>query len=459
MTFEEFRKFKPTKHTYARFGGQPADDLIPELHSRFFEASGKAAEYYDIEVPSENLKEALVIAKKKLKGINLAYPHQAAVIPLLDEIDPAARALGLVTTVTFRKNTASGCNTDIPGFADSLTLDGIALEGAKVLLLCSKGPAPAMAYYCAQKGAQLTLTDRNLSRADTLRKQLSNSVPGADISVFNSRHIPRDIQIVLNATSIGMFPKETTSPLHFLPRKTSYVFDTVFNPPVTATMKLANPRHTQTRDGLYMLVMQAAHSHRMWYGADFDPSICKTIMRRMYGQIAVKRLHEKHGKKNIVLCGFMGSGKTTIGRKLARLTGLEFFDSDQYIEQREGKNILELFREKGESYFRELEIWYVRELAQKNGIVLSLGGGSVISPENVEAVKESGLLIYLDTPYHRIVQNLAHSYTRPLLDKPNPAHDTRRLYNARKAIYRRVSDCSVRSARISEVLDHVVKSI
>ncbi len=459
MTFEEFRKFKPTKHTYARFGWQLRDDMIPELHSQLFKASGKAAEYYDIEVPSENLKEALAIAKRKLKGVNLASPHQNAVIPLLDEIEPAARALGLVNTVTFRKNTASGFNTDITGFAASLTLDGIALEGAKVLLLCGGDPAPAMAYHCAQEGAQLTLTDRSLSRAVALRNQLGNAVPGANASVFNSRHIPRDIQIVLNATSMGMFPKETASPLHFLPRKTSYVFDTVFNPPVTATMKLANPRHTRTRDGLYMLVMQASHSHSLWYGADFNPAVCKAITRRMYGQIAVKRLHEKHRKENIVLCGFMGSGKTTIGRKLARLTGLEFFDSDQYIEQHEGKNILEIFKEKGESYFRELEIRYIRELSKKSGIVLSLGGGSVISQENVEAVKELGLLIYLDTPYHRIVQNLAHSYTRPLLDKPDPAPDTRRLYNSRKATYRRVSDCSVRSTRISEVLEHVIKSI
>ncbi len=459
MTFEEFRTFKPTKHTYARFGWQIRDDIMPELHSQLFEASGKAAEYYDIEVTPENLKEALAIAKRKLKGINLASPHQNAVIPFLDDIDPAARALNLVNTVIFRKNTASGCNTDISGFAASLTLDGISLEGVKVLLLCGGGPAAVMAYHCAQEGAQLTITDRNLSRAAALRKQIGDTVPGANVSVFNSRHIPRDIQIVLNATSIGMFPKENASPLHFLPRKTSYVFDTVFNPPVTATMKLANPRNTQTRDGLYMLVMQAAHSHRMWYGADFDPAVCKNVMRRMYGQIAVRRLHDKYGKENIVLCGFMGSGKTTIGRKLARLTNLEFFDSDQYIEKQEGKNILEIFREKGESYFRELEIRYVRELSQKRGIVLSLGGGSVISNENVEAVKESGLLIYLDTPYHRIVQNLAHSYTRPLLDKPNPARDTRRLYNARKATYRRVSDCSVRSARISEVLEHVVKSI
>ena len=100
-----------------------------------------------------------------------------------------------------------------------------------------------------------------------------------------------------------------------------------------------------------------------------------------------------------------------------------------------------------------------KELSQRNGIVLSLGGGAVLRPENVEAVRETGLLIHLDTPYYRILKNLSYSNTRPLLDKPDKQAETRRLYNARKAIYHRVSDVSVRSPKISEVLEKVVKSI
>ena len=106
------------------------------------------------------------------------------------------------------------------------------------------------------------------------------------------------------------------------------MFDAIYNPPVTATMRLANPRKTATRDGLYMLVMQAAHAQTIWSGVTFEPASCETILRRTYGKMAVKRLHEKYGKKNLVLCGFMGSGKTTIGRKLARVTGLDFVDAD-----------------------------------------------------------------------------------------------------------------------------------
>ena len=136
------------------------------------------------------------------------------------------------------------------------------------------------------------------------------SYPHVSVSVYSRRHIPRDIQIVLNSTPVGMYPKENLAPLHYLPHRTEYVFDAIYNPPVTATMRLANPRKTATRDGLYMLVMQAAHAQTIWSGVTFEPASCETILRRTYGKMAVKRLHEKYGKKNLVLCGFMGSGKT-----------------------------------------------------------------------------------------------------------------------------------------------------
>lgn len=459
LSMEEFRAFEPEKPTYALFGWPLGHTMSPELHAQLFEVSGQDAEYIGVAVPPENLPEAFELAKRKLKGINCTIPHKKAVIDLLDEVDTAARDLHSVNTVAFRDGRAVGYNTDILGFAESLSRDSVKLRGKKVLLLGYGGAAAVMAYHCIKQGAYLTITGRNVEKATALQKQLCEAVRGAHVSVFSRRHIPRDIQIVLNSTPVGMFPKETAAPLHYLPHKTEYVFDAIYNPPVTATMKLANPKKTRTRDGLFMLVMQAAHAQTIWSGVQFTPQACETILRRTYGKMAVKRLHEKHGKRNIVLCGFMGSGKTTVGRKLARLTGLEFVDADQYLEAQEGKKISDIFAEHGEAYFRERESAYIREMSQRDGIVLSLGGGAVLRQENVEAVKQTGLLIHLDTPFFRIVKNLSYSNTRPLLDKPDKQAETRRLYNARKGIYHRVSDVSVRSPKISEVLEKLVKSI
>ena len=459
LTMEEFRAFEPQKPTYALIGWPLGHTMSPELHAQLFEVSGQDADYIGISVPPEELEEAFELAKRKLRGINCTIPHKKAVIPLLDEIDTAARDLHSVNTVAFRGSKAVGYNTDILGFAESLTRDGVSLRGKKVLLLGYGGAASVMAYHCVTQGAYLTITGRNLEKAAALQKQLCEAVPGAHVAVYSRRHIPRDIQIVLNSTPVGMYPRESTAPLHYLPHKTEYVFDAIYNPPVTSTMKLANPKKTRTRDGLFMLVMQAAHAQTIWSGVRFEPQACETILRRTYGKMAVKRLHEKHGKRHIVLCGFMGSGKTTIGRKLARLTGLDFVDADQYLEAQEGKKISDIFADEGEAYFRDRETAYIQELSRREGIVLSLGGGAVLRPENVKAVRETGLLIHLDTPFYRILKNLSYSNTRPLLDKPDKQAETRRLYNARKAIYHRVSDVSVRSPKISEVLEKVVKSI
>ena len=102
---------------------------------------------------------------------------------------------------------------------------------------------------------------------------------------------------------------------------TEYVFDTIYNPPETALMKLA-PRSVKTRNGLLMLVLQAAYAQTIWFGTQFDSADLTRILRLLSGDMAKKRLHDVYGKQNIVLCGFMGSGKTTIGRKLARAIGL-----------------------------------------------------------------------------------------------------------------------------------------
>jgi len=457
LSLKQFRSFQPRKNTYARFVWKNGQGIIPELHASLFRASGQRAEYYEIVVPPWSLKEALRLAKKNLQGISLGRPHNRTVIPLLDEVDSEALKLGVVNTVVFKKGKSAGYNTEILGFAECLRQEGVKLADAKVLLLCGGDSAPAMAYHCAREGAQLTLTDHRGGRAAELQKRICEAVPGAQVSVFNSRHIPGDIQIVLNSTMVGMFSKGQNPPLHLLPQQAAYVLEAAYNPPLNAAIKNVRAHCARASDGMKMLVMKEAHTHRLWSGARIEPSVCKTITRSMYGKQAVLRLHKDHGKENIVLCGFMGSGKTTIGRKLARITGLTFYDSDQYIEACEGEKIIDIFNEKGEGYFRELEAKYVRELAKKRGIVLSLGGGSVLMPENVEAVRESGLLIYLDTPYHRIVQNLSHSYKRPLLE--DSSTKTRKLYNSRKTIYQRVADCSVRSARISDVLENVVKSI
>ena len=128
-----------------------------------------------------------------------------------------------------------------------------------------------------------------------------------------------------------------------------------------------------------MLVLQAAYAQTIWFGTQFDSADLTRILRLLSGDMAKKRLHDVYGKQNIVLCGFMGSGKTTIGRKLARALQYEFVDMDDYLEKREGKKISDIFAEVGESGFRDIETDCAREISDRTGCVIALGGGAVMT--------------------------------------------------------------------------------
>lgn len=146
---------------------------------------------------------------------------------------------------------------------------------------------------------------------------------------------------------------------------------------------------------------------------------------------------------NIVLCGFMGCGKSTVGRKLARLTGLCFVDMDDYIEQQAGMRVSQIFDQFGEAHFRDLEYEAAKELAGQSGLVIATGGGVLTFRRNEEALRRTGKIVLLDPPFSIIRRRLQGDTTRPLLQKPNREAVMRQLYDQRMPIYRAAADLTV----------------
>lgn len=461
FTLEEFRKFTPRKETFALFGYPLGHTMSPELHADLFACSARDADYIAVSVKPERFAEAFALAKEKLSGFNCTIPHKKAVISLLDHVDKSAADLHSVNTVSIENGETTGYNTDILGFAASLQADGIKLADRKCLLVGYGGAAAVMGYHCVSEGAQLYITGRNLTKAEDLRLQLLTCFPKAKIMVAQPKNLPKQISVICNATPIGMFPNEDASPLAKLPYKIEYVFDAIYNPPVTALMKQGRQLGARTRDGLFMLVMQAAWAQTYWCESEFSDADCAKILQLLYAKMAVKRLHDKYGKQNIALCGFMGSGKTTFGKLLAKLTGLSFADADIYLEQKEGKSISQIFSEHGEAHFRVLETKYLKEISSQQGLVIALGGGAVLKPENVSIIKNTCFLIYLNPPFRRIWKNLISSKNRPLLDKQgeNRYAETRKLYVSRRNVYLRVCDASVRSTHKKQLTEDIIKCI
>jgi len=119
--------------------------------------------------------------------------------------------------------------------------------------------------------------------------------------------------------------------------------------------------------------------------------------------------------KNIVLTGFMGTGKTTVGRLVATELQREFVDMDTLIEQREGRAISQIFAQQGEAYFRQLEANLCHELAEQKGLVIATGGGALVPEANLRVMEQSGLVICLDCEPAILWQRIGQSEDRPML--------------------------------------------
>lgn len=168
------------------------------------------------------------------------------------------------------------------------------------------------------------------------------------------------------------------------------------------------------------------------------------------------------GKPNIFLIGPMGSGKTAVGRQLARMLDLPFHDSDVEIEQRTGVDIPFIFEREGEAGFRQRERETLEELTRLEPIVLSTGGGAVLLPENRRMLAERGTVVYLETSLAQQLQRVGSGKGRPLLSGAEdlPAR-LKRLRVEREPLYREIADYCIPTdrRRVTKVAEHIIRAV
>ena len=138
------------------------------------------------------------------------------------------------------------------------------------------------------------------------------------------------------------------------------------------------------------------------------------------------------GYSRVYLIGFMGAGKTTIGRQLAKKLRWKFIDLDREIEQHERRQIADIFRESGEPHFRSLEQRYLKEVSSSDRAVIALGGGAYIEPQNRSLADETGLTVWLKVPFNKVADRVKMDGTRPKFGNRDEAE---RLYRSREAYY------------------------
>lgn len=162
---------------------------------------------------------------------------------------------------------------------------------------------------------------------------------------------------------------------------------------------------------------------------------------------------------NIVLCGMMGVGKTSVGVRIAELTGRRWFDTDVVITDRHGR-ISDLFEYYGEAHFRMLETEIVKELSQKDGLVISTGGGLVLKPENNEMLRQNGKIFFLRASFEALLKRVRADESRPLLKNTGKmAESLGKLLEERSPVYEHVADYIVDTdgKSVEEVADEVLR--
>lgn len=374
-------------------------------HSYSCEIHAQIADYeYELhEIPPSGLGGFL--KKREFNAINVTIPYKQDVIPYLDEISDTAKRIGAVNTIVNRNGRLYGDNTDFAGMLALAKHIGVDMKGRKVLILGTGGASKTGHALAEYMGAQSVFY---VSRS------------GKDGSITYEQAVTEysDAQIIINATPVGMFPKQDGRPIDISAfPKLEGVIDAIYNPLRTNLILDAQERGIPAEGGLYMLSAQAVHASAVFRDIPLDESLVDKAFKSV-----------KNDKQSIVLIGMPSSGKTTVGRILAEKCGKQLADTDEYIVRKIGMPISDFFAKHGEAEFRKIEKETVAELSATGGRIIATGGGAVLDAENVRALKQNGVLVFLD----RRPENLIATDDRPLASRRSALE---KLYAERYDIY------------------------
>jgi shikimate dehydrogenase len=253
--------------------GDPIEHTMsPVMHNTAYKKLGLDYIYIPFRVKPEQLAQAVAgLRALNVRGFNVTIPHKVAIIPLLDGLDPLAEKIGAVNTVVNNDGELRGFNTDAAGFLRALLEHGIKPKGKKVIVLGAGGASRAITYILAEKGAHLTILNRQqeLDWAEDIAQLIREDLR-QEVKVLELGHLTEALagaDLLVNATSVGMSPAIKDSPVTAgLLDKVPVVFDIVYNPIITRLLREAALAGAKTIGGLDMLAWQGALAFEMWTG-------------------------------------------------------------------------------------------------------------------------------------------------------------------------------------------------
>lgn len=341
------------------------------------------------------------INARDFRGLNVTIPYKKDVIPLCDEVTDLARGIGAVNTLFWKNASGTGSsesisqedkilvghNTDYEGFLYAASRAGIDFEGKGVLILGTGGTS-LMARRAAadQNATKIYIASRHPETDPPSGSEIQDAGILSTVSYDQLPEIADSIDVIVNTTPVGTFPNN----MQQLIRLKDFpgcqaVIDVIYNPFKTALLLEAEKLGLKYTNGLPMLVAQATAAAGYFLGT---PGAFQKENQRI-----IKSMKQQMG--NIVLIGMPGTGKSIIGKLLAELTGKTLQDTDAKIEEEAKMTIPEIFEKEGEAGFRDREAAICKKLGKERNLIIATGGGAILRPENVDALRQNGTLVHI----------------------------------------------------------------
>ncbi|WP_408071630.1 shikimate kinase [Butyrivibrio sp. JL13D10] len=441
------RDVKGTTRVCGLIGNPVHHTLSPAIHNSLNDITDTDMVYVPFEVNEKDVETAVKGALAlDILGMNVTIPHKSAVIPFLKEIDPVAEKIGAVNTLvrTLDGSGFRGYNTDYTGLSRSLREAMVDVMGKSVVILGAGGVSRPAAFLAASEGAaEIFILNRTIERAEKLCADVNSYVGKAvakPLELGRYSELPDGRKyICFQMTMVGMYPNSGNAVIEDpdFYRKIEIGFDAVYRPLNTKFLQLCKEAGAKCISGLKMLLYQGVDAYEMWNGIKVKDSVCS----KLYGKL----LGELMEGKSIVLTGFMGSGKSSVAQRLCEILGYEMLDTDAEIEQMQSATISTIFREQGEGAFRDMETEFVKELSEegKKRIILSVGGGLPIKPENREYLKKIGTVVFLKARPETVYERVKGDKTRPLLKSDDVLSKIKELQEERRDIYKAACDLEI----------------
>lgn len=430
--------------------GYPLDhSLSPIMQNAALSALGLNQEFHYVLHPlTEDKLNTLVesIRGGTIFGANITIPYKIKIMEHIDAVSDEGLAVGSVNTLYKDGSKVVGFNTDVTGVIKTLGEHELDLQGSNATILGAGGSAKAVAYALAEVGIdKLEILNRTLEKAEQLASVISNQRSlkvRTGVLSLNEKSLT-DTDIIVNCTPIGM--RGHSSSQSPIPESSLHedliVMDLVYNPLRSRLLQDAQNIGCKTINGTSILVHQGAQSLEIWTGQKAPVEVMRSAVQQALGGVVCLK---GTTNKTIGLIGFMGTGKTTIGKALASATERQFVDTDKIVENRAGKTISEIFSEDGEDVFRKMESQIVTEVCDYESCVISFGGGVVLSPLNIETIRKNAVVVLLKASVETIASRISLHYTRPLLDNGvNFLEHIKALLVNREVLYDKAMDLEI----------------